>query len=343
MSEISPCTRLDFYGLWTVHNYGPNVEEKNPYPWSIIKSHKWLAWKKAGSLTKEESMEAFIMKVIEVLKSLPYTKERQDLLYLLERRKKSPVIVYGDPTDPPCLAVTWLCVLGNIPHDFETITANKIPASFLSISPHAHVPVINDNGFVVSECSSILRYLSAAYRLESRFYPQDLLTRTKIDQYLDWHQVVLRQATKGLFQIIVYNKNKWLEPHVRQMVSKALYSLEMIWLNNETNYISGVTKTSIADLLCFCEVKQLVDWIPWSLQSYPKLLTFMNTMNKLSGHDQVHEKYHQLLRSWQRRVTKTTAITGLAPHDSKNEAEDEEIYFDHSNFPNVLPVVAAKM
>eukprot|EP01126_Amoeba_proteus_P062744 TRINITY_DN8578_c0_g1_i3.p1 TRINITY_DN8578_c0_g1~~TRINITY_DN8578_c0_g1_i3.p1 ORF type:complete len:150 (-),score=41.71 TRINITY_DN8578_c0_g1_i3:49-432(-) len=127
------------------------------------------------------------------------------------------------------------------------------------------------------------------------------------------------------------------------MVSKALYSLEMIWLNNETNYISGVTKTSIADLLCFCEVKQLVDWIPWSLQSYPKLLTFMNTMNKLSGHDQVHEKYHQLLRSWQRRVTKTTAITGLAPHDSKNEAEDEEIYFDHSNFPNVLPVVAAKM
>eukprot|EP01126_Amoeba_proteus_P062742 TRINITY_DN8578_c0_g1_i15.p1 TRINITY_DN8578_c0_g1~~TRINITY_DN8578_c0_g1_i15.p1 ORF type:complete len:256 (-),score=33.56 TRINITY_DN8578_c0_g1_i15:265-1032(-) len=186
MSEISPCTRLDFYGLWTVHNYGPNVEEKNPYPWSIIKSHKWLAWKKAGSLTKEESMEAFIMKVIEVLKSLPYTKERQDLLYLLERRKKSPVIVYGDPTDPPCLAVTWLCVLGNIPHDFETITANKIPASFLSISPHAHVPVINDNGFVVSECSSILRYLSAAYRLESRFYPQDLLTRTKIDQYLDW-------------------------------------------------------------------------------------------------------------------------------------------------------------
>jgi hypothetical protein len=38
-----------------------------------------------GNLTKEEAMETFIQRVIGFLKSMPYQKSRQDLLYLLER------------------------------------------------------------------------------------------------------------------------------------------------------------------------------------------------------------------------------------------------------------------
>jgi len=69
---------------------------------------------------------------------------------------------------------------------------------FLSINPHARIPVIDDYGFIVWESHSILRYLAAKYG-ESGYWPRDPAGRSLINRWMDWGQTALQPAFIDLF------------------------------------------------------------------------------------------------------------------------------------------------
>ena len=61
------------------------------------------------------------------------------------------------------------------------------------MNPHGKVPVINDNGVVVWESHSILRYLAASYGRPS-FWNDDAAARSSADRWMDWAQTSLQPA-----------------------------------------------------------------------------------------------------------------------------------------------------
>ncbi len=62
---------------------------------------------------------------------------------------------------------------------------------FRSMNPHGRVPVIDDNGSVVWESHTILRYLAARYRQDA-FWNDDAATRSLWDRWMDWSQTTLQ-------------------------------------------------------------------------------------------------------------------------------------------------------
>ena len=63
----------------------------------------------------------------------------------------------------------------------------------------------------LSESHAILRYLALTRNVADHWYPKDIIKRSEVDQYLDWHQNFLRQGSgflifKKLFMPMIYNK-----------------------------------------------------------------------------------------------------------------------------------------
>ena len=63
---------------------------------------------------------------------------------------------------------------------------------FTKINPFQRVPVIDDNGFVLTESMSILKYLAMKYEVPDHWYPKDLQKQARIDEYLHWHHWNIR-------------------------------------------------------------------------------------------------------------------------------------------------------
>jgi len=70
--------------------------------------------------------------------------------------------------------------------------------SFLAMNPHGRVPVIEDNGSVIWESHSILRYLAASYG-SGRFWQEDAAARSRWDRWMDWSQASLHRDFLDLF------------------------------------------------------------------------------------------------------------------------------------------------
>lgn len=55
---------------------------------------------------------------------------------------------------------------------------------FVKLNPNRLVPVLEDDGFVLTECSAILKYLADKFDLPS--YPKDLQARARVNERMDW-------------------------------------------------------------------------------------------------------------------------------------------------------------
>lgn len=74
-------------------------------------------------------------------------------------------------------------------------------AEYLALNPNATVPVIDDDGFVLWESNSIIRYL--ANRQASDLYPSAPSPRAMIDQWIDWQAADLNPAFRYAFGALV--------------------------------------------------------------------------------------------------------------------------------------------
>lgn len=90
--------------------------------------------------------------------------------------------------------VMWLVGELDLPHrhipaggDFGV----KDTPEFLAMNPHGRVPVIDDDGVIVWESQTILRYLAAKYG-QDRFWSDDPAERSHNERWMDWSQATLQ-------------------------------------------------------------------------------------------------------------------------------------------------------
>ena len=74
--------------------------------------------------------------------------------------------------------------------------------AFASLNPNLMVPVIDDDGFVLWESNSILRYLAAS-RERHDLYPVAPRERARVDQWIDWQASDLNPAWKYSFLSLI--------------------------------------------------------------------------------------------------------------------------------------------
>ncbi len=81
--------------------------------------------------------------------------------------------------------------VGSTPGDLQT-------PEFLALNPHARIPLITDDGAVVWESNSIVRFLAARYGA-GRLWPEDALERSYAERWMDWELSKLQPDFIDLF------------------------------------------------------------------------------------------------------------------------------------------------
>jgi glutathione S-transferase len=90
--------------------------------------------------------------------------------------------------------VMWLVGELELPHHHIPAGGDfgiKDTPEFLAMNPHGRVPVIDDDGVIVWESQTILRYLAAKYG-RGRFWSDDPADRSYAERWMDWSQATLQ-------------------------------------------------------------------------------------------------------------------------------------------------------
>ncbi|KAL5016342.1 hypothetical protein ScPMuIL_005931 [Solemya velum] len=156
--------------------------------------------------------------------------------------------------------------MNNIPFEDKPIALRRgehKQEEFTKINPFQKVPVIDDDGFILTESAVIMRYLCEKYNLPEHWLPvADEKHSLRVAEYLNWHHAHTRLYEAMLFQTLVIvpklkNKpiNKKKVEFYRTAVRETVKHLQNYFLKGRP-YLCG-EEMSIADLLAVCELMQL--------------------------------------------------------------------------------------
>ncbi|PZC85733.1 hypothetical protein B5X24_HaOG200251 [Helicoverpa armigera] len=173
--------------------------------------------------------------------------------------------LYCDLMSQPSRALYIL--LKSIKCDFEVKFVNLREAEhyseeFSEINRFQRVPVIDHNGFILTESVAILKYLSRENIIPDSLYPKESKAQARVEEFLEWQHAGLRLHCAMYFRVkylnpIMFGKPvdaKSLVGYESRMVS-ALTDFNTKWLGRGTDFINGDTPT-VADLLAACELEQ---------------------------------------------------------------------------------------
>jgi glutathione S-transferase len=82
-------------------------------------------------------------------------------------------------------------------------------AEFRRMNANGLVPVIDDDGFVLWESNSIVRYLAAKHG--GGLYPEDLRARASAERWMDWQSIELWRAIGPVFHSLVRTRPEGLD------------------------------------------------------------------------------------------------------------------------------------
>ncbi|XP_071445891.1 glutathione S-transferase theta-1 [Hetaerina americana] len=218
--------------------------------------------------------------------------------------------VYFDLMSQPSRAVVLFLKINNIPYEPCPVALRKgehFTESYSRINPFQKVPVIDEDGFKLTESVAILRYLSQTRDVPDHWYPRDFKSQAVVDEYLEWQHLDIRANCARYFQI------KFLQPAItgipakeervmdfRKRMEKSLDDVEKFWLKNgEKKYLTG-NEISIADILGACEVEQ-PKMAGYDVRlNRPHLSSWLDRVkNYLSPHyDEVHKQVYKVAEAF---------------------------------------------
>ncbi|XP_059843841.1 glutathione S-transferase theta-2 [Hypanus sabinus] len=215
-----------------------------------------------------------------------------------------PLRVYYDLLSQPSRAVLLFLKVTGIPHVERPVALRRgehKSEEFTKLNPMQKVPVIVDNGFVLTESVAILKYLATKYNVPQFWYPQDVFQRAKVDEYMAWQHANVRFHAAKVFILEVLIPKASGQAVDQEKLNKALGELsatldllELMFLKNQP-FICG-EQITVGDLLAICELMQPLGANRDILQDHPKLVAWHNRVRSFIGKpfDEVHSYLYQL-------------------------------------------------
>lgn len=174
--------------------------------------------------------------------------------------------------------------------------------AFAKLNRSKQIPVLEEDGFYLTECSAILKYL--ADKIDSPDYPKDLKKRARVNEAMDWFNT-------GFYREFGYHMiyPQLLPDHKRQTeeVNRAtvewgrqksrfwLNVLDSQWLGSGNRYLCG-SQITIADY--FGTGPLLAgELIGVAFDRYPNVARWLATMKALPSWNAVHAPFNEFKRS----------------------------------------------
>lgn len=119
--------------------------------------------------------------------------------------------IYGRPNSINVRKVLWLCEEIALPYERTDWGRDYRPTTdpeFMRVSIFGAVPVIDDDGFILRESNTILRYLCTRHGRHD-LYPTEPRPRAIVEQWMDYGNTDLGSGMRPVFQ----GKVLGIKPH----------------------------------------------------------------------------------------------------------------------------------
>ena len=212
--------------------------------------------------------------------------------------------LYFHPVSTASRPVALFCAEAKISYEpivVDLMTGAHHKEPFIGLNPNALVPVLDDDGFILTESSAILKYL--ADKVDSPAYPKDAKARARVNERMDWlntnhyrewgyHLIYpqifahhVRSPEVGQKTTIEWGRDKsehWLGILDKHVIGK-------------NAYLCG-DQITIADYFG-AEMVALGDAIGVSLERFPNADRWMATMRALPSWRNVNEAFDGFVAS----------------------------------------------
>lgn len=213
--------------------------------------------------------------------------------------------LYMHPVSTTCRPVMQFIADNGIDVELEVVDILKgehYADSYARLNPNRLVPMLEDEGFRLTESATILRYL--ADKFGSPAYPEELRARAQIDERLDWfNSNFYRDWGYGLVYPQVFPNLKREDPAVQAAVvaygmekSKAwLRVLDDHWIGPTQQYLCG-DEISIADYFGAALVTA-GELIHCDFNGYPNVARWLANMKRRPSYTTVYEVFNGFVQS----------------------------------------------
>uniref|UniRef100_A0A1Y9H1W3 glutathione transferase n=1 Tax=Anopheles dirus TaxID=7168 RepID=A0A1Y9H1W3_9DIPT len=201
----------------------------------------------------------------------------------------SKLVLYTNQKSPPCRAVKLTArALGIALNEKEMtlVRGDKLMEEFLKVSPQHTIPVLDDDGTVITASHAIMIYLVCKYGGEEdcSLYPKDLVRRARVHTALHLEAGVIFSRLSFLFEPVIYSGKSYFHSDRVEHIRKAYRLLEDSLVDE---YMVGDTLT-IADFSCISSIATLVGVVPLDESKFPKIAAWMNRMGELPYYEEAN-------------------------------------------------------
>jgi glutathione S-transferase len=115
--------------------------------------------------------------------------------------------IWGRLSSTNVQKVMWCIDELGVPHEHIDLPHGraKQDAAYLAMNPNGLVPTIEDDGFILWESNSCVRYIAAKFGAGT-LYPTDLRQRAEAERWMDWQLTTLSAPSWTIFLGLVLTK-----------------------------------------------------------------------------------------------------------------------------------------
>ena len=186
--------------------------------------------------------------------------------------------------------------------DLMTGAHHKEP--YITLNPNRLVPTLVDGDFILTESSTILKYLADKFDLAA--YPKDLKKRAKVNEMMDWFNThFYHDYGYGVVYPQIYPHHKRPSDEVqkgtiawaKELTKKWLQVLNDHWLSGNKKYLCG-DQITIADYLGSA-IMSIGELIHCDLKNYPNVQRWLGNVKKQPNYEKVNEVFNGFRASTQ--------------------------------------------
>uniref|UniRef100_A0A240PKP7 glutathione transferase n=1 Tax=Anopheles christyi TaxID=43041 RepID=A0A240PKP7_9DIPT len=191
-------------------------------------------------------------------------------------------VLYTVHLSPPCRAVELTAKALGLELERKLVNllaGENLTPEFLKLNPKHTIPVLDDNGTIISESHAIMIYLVRKYGMGDgdALYPADIVQQARVNEALHFESGVLFARLRFITELVFFARKPEIPEDRIEYVRQAYRLLED---SLQYDFVAG-TRMTIADLSCISTVASMVDFIPMEQSEFPRVHGWIERMKQL--------------------------------------------------------------
>ncbi|XP_055837787.1 glutathione S-transferase 1-like [Episyrphus balteatus] len=207
-------------------------------------------------------------------------------------------ILYYTPQSPPCRAVLLAGAEIGIEFDLrevDLIAGDHRKPEFLKINPQHTIPVVDDNGIILTDSHVICAYLADKYSKNVNLFPKELVARNNVMTLMYYDCGHIFPRLRMALEPVIFHGKSGISQDTIEYIQKSYDGLENYLTGNL--YVCGKNLT-IADLCCIASISTANDLAPIDKKTFPNLSAWIDRMSALRYYEKCNGEFAKQLKAF---------------------------------------------